>query len=152
MLPIGSTTPASQLYPVSTSQDESGDWIVAVGPQTFAFGQDGAAAQAFATAAANTAGLVEWVTRAKALLRRMEDLLAEAGTLRVLYEDNGLYELLLATPPTALMPGVGLSLARVLGIGCLFQDLTAFLADDAVGVPPAPIPLGVRRRVITLRD
>jgi hypothetical protein len=40
----------------------------------------------------------------------------------------------------------------MLSIGCLFQDLTAFLSSNVVGVPPAPIPLGLRRVVITLRD
>jgi hypothetical protein len=137
-------------YPVTVAEVES-VWTVTVGTQSYTFA-DEAAARAFAAAAASTAALVEWSTRAHSLLRQLEGLLAEAGLLRVLYEDNHLYNLLLATPQGALMPGTALSLARMLSIGCLFQDLTAFLSADVVGVPPAPIPLGVRRVVITLRD
>jgi hypothetical protein len=105
-----------------------------------------------AAAAPGTAALVEWSNRAHNLLRQMEGLLSEAGLLRVMYEDNHLLALLMALPPGALAPGVGLGLARLLSIGCLFQDLTLFLSSDVVGVPPAPIPLGTRRVVITLRD
>jgi hypothetical protein len=154
MLPT--TRTSTSTYPVTCRFQEvsegEGSWKVSVGADDYDFGADEAAAQAFATAASSTAALVEWATRAKQLLRQMEGLLAEAGLLRVMYDDNELLPLLLATPQGAPMPGIGLPLRRLLGIGCLFQDLTAFLAQNVVGVPPAPIPLGVRRVVMTLRD
>ena len=148
MLPFPSSTAQ---YPVAVNQVNA-VWQVTVGPTMYTFGSDETVARAFATAATSTPALVEWYTRAKNILRQLEGLLAEAGLLRVLYEDNKLYDLMLATPANAPLPGVGLPLARLLGMGCLFQDLTAFLAENVVGVPPAPIPLGNRRVVVTLRD
>jgi hypothetical protein len=152
MFPISSTNqPSAITYPVTITQAES-DWQVTVGTMTYTFGEDADGAAAFAEAAQRTAALVEWSQRTHALLRQFEGLLAEAGLLTELYKDNKIIDLLMALPTGALAPGVGLSLERLLGIGCLFQDLKAFLSEDVVGVPPAPIPLGVRRVVITLRD
>jgi hypothetical protein len=151
MMPM-SNPPSYLAYAVDVTNTD-GIWNVTVGNLSYDFGEDEAAAQIFAVQARKrTAALVEWVSRAKALLRQIEELLAQAGTLRVLYDDNQLYELLMATPQTSLMPGVGLSLPRVLSLGCFFQDITVFLGEDLVGVPPAPILLGKRRAVITLRD
>lgn len=148
-------TPTAGSYPVTTEQVDEGHWTVTVATHSYPFTDPVAAATFAAAAAGSTAALVEWSSRAHALLRQMEGHLAEAGLLRVLYEDNHILDLLLSVPVGELMPGVELSLLRMLSIGCFFQDLTAHLGGAVVGVPPAPVPegaMGMRRVVITLRD
>jgi hypothetical protein len=155
MLPFNSSTPSNIAFPVTVYEIDN-VWNVTVGTSTVTFGEDETAARAYAVLAAkHTSALVEWVTRARDILRSFEERLAAAGTLRVLYEDNNLLDLIVATPPGQLVPGINLPMLRLLAIGCFFQDLTAHLSGTVVGVPPAPVPegsMGIRRVVITLRD
>jgi hypothetical protein len=155
VLPFNPNTPSLIAFPVAVAEIDS-VWTVTVGTSTVTFGGDETAARAYAVLAAkHTGALVEWVTRAKEILRSFEERLAAAGTLRVLYEDNSLLDMIVATPAGQLVPGINLPVLRLLAIGCFFQDLTAHLGGAVVGVPPAPVPagaMGIRRVVITFRD
>jgi hypothetical protein len=137
-------------FPVTVAQ--TGDqWIVTVGPTTYPC-VDEAAATAFATAAARSLAAYDWYVGAKATLSQFETMLAEAGRLKMLYEDSKLYELVLATPAGATVPGMGVSVIRSIEVGSLMQDLFLFLSQATVGDPPAGLPMQTRRAVITSRD
>lgn len=125
--------------------------IVTIGADTYTF-PDEAAATAFATAAARSAAAADWYAGSKTVLRQFEQLLAEAGRLKMLYEDSKLYDLVLATPAGATVPGMGVTVRRSIEVGSLMQDLFLFLSQATVGDPPAGVPMQSRRAVITSRD
>jgi hypothetical protein len=133
-------------------QDENGVWTVTVGTAVYSFGTDATAAQRLATAATHMNAAAEWATGAKALLRALETTLTEALRLEMIYVGNDLYELTLATPSDAAVPGMDMLPIRSIAIGALMQDLMAFLAEATTGNPPAGLTLPTRRTVIVERD
>ena len=137
-------------FPVTVAQ--TGDqWTVTVAATAYVCGNE-AAATAFATAAARSLAAYDWYVGAKAVMSQFEQLLAEAGRLKMLYEDSKLYELVLATPAGATVPGMGVTVRRSIEVGSLMQDLFLFLSQATVGDPPAGVPMQTRRAVITSRD
>jgi len=130
----------------------NGIWVVVAGSQSYTF-IDESTAQAFATRARESiAGAQEWYVGVKALLRQFETLLSEARRLSDVYTANRLEDLITATPTGTNVPGMGVPVARAVGIGAMMQDLNAWLDAAAVGVPATGIALPVRRTIIGKRD
>lgn len=131
---------------------EGETWLVAVGEAVYPF-SDETTAQAFAALAQRATAGYEWFSGARQLLRLMEQLLTEANRLKMIYEDTGLFDLVLGTPTGHPVPGMGVSVLRSVAVGALMQDLFLFLAQPVVGDPPTGLPLpATRRSVITQRD
>lgn len=135
-----------------TVNQTNGIWVVTAGATSYTF-IDETVANAFATRARESiVGAQEWYAGVLKLLRQWETLLAEAGRLSGVYQANELYDLMLATPTGTNVPGMGVPVARALGIGALMQDLNVWLDDTAQGDPPTGLTLSTRRTIIGKRD
>ncbi|MEI8306083.1 MAG: hypothetical protein WCF99_03350 [Chloroflexales bacterium] len=131
-------------------QDEAGNWSVTLGQTRYPFPSEIAARAFVAAVTVAQPAALEWITGAKALLRTFEAMLAEAGRLRTLYEDNDLLDLTLATPDGENVPGMGVTKLRSIAIGSLLQDVVLFLSEPTVGEGGMTLP--TRRKVIVQRD
>jgi hypothetical protein len=92
-----------------------------------------------------------WASGVSKMIRDLETLLAEANKLKIIYDDNDLFDLVVATPDGSIVPGMSMTKLRSIIIGSLMQDLDVFLSQDTVGNPPNGIPMPIRRKVITQR-
>jgi len=135
-----------------TVTSQNGIWIVTAQQSSYTFTTE-ADANAFAAIARESiTAASEWYNGVRSLFRQLETLLAEAGRLELVYNSNELFELIMATPTGMFVPGMGVPVARAVGIGAMMQDLNAWLDAAAVGVPPTGLALPVRRTMIGKRD
>jgi hypothetical protein len=126
--------------------------VVTIGADTYTFADEATANNFVAIVRDRITAAAEWYAASRALLRQLETLLAEAGRLKMVYEDNDLYGLVTATPANTNVPGMNVSVLRSIAVGALMQDLEQFLSVAAVGNPASGLPLPIRRAVIGKRD